>query len=124
MQRPPEVDRGVSETQRRASYLIQGLPVGFWQVLRLVVSHGPLSHHLGVSKGGFRIPGATLVLRGSSPPISKAEEDDNHLEPLNFGFPRRNSQRIFFSRLVSNSVSFGVGSELLVLLAQPLKCQD
>ena len=51
MQRPPEVDRGLSETQRWASYLVQGLPVGFWQVLRLVVSHGPLSHHLGVSRG-------------------------------------------------------------------------
>lgn len=44
----PSSRRGMRATRRRGSYLIQGLPVGFWQVLRLAVSHGPFTHHLEV----------------------------------------------------------------------------
>ena len=55
----PSSGRGMRESQgvcrreegggtRKESYLIQGLPVRLWQVLRLAVSHGPFTHHLGV----------------------------------------------------------------------------
>lgn len=39
---------GRGRTRRGVPYLIQSLPVGLWQVLGLVVSHGPLTHHLEV----------------------------------------------------------------------------
>lgn len=66
----PVVDMGMGETQGTVSYLIQGLPVSFRQVLRLVVSHGPLTHHLGAEGG----------TSGSQDPSWSIPEPSTHLQ--------------------------------------------